>query len=198
MPTTDTSVPQDLPYALRGQRSVARIIEATLDLLRTQGPHRVTIDAVSARSGVAKTTIYRHYQDRAEMLRAALTAAVQETAPEIPSDLPIRQQLLWMFDDTRRTVEEHAGRGMIAAVLADQDPEFTDLFREVTAAHRRTMIDVLDAAIDAGALPQGLDTDMTISTILGSYLAELLRRGSVEEKWAERLLDTLWPDLTAK
>ncbi|WP_009476071.1 TetR/AcrR family transcriptional regulator [Rhodococcus sp. JVH1] len=193
MPSTDISV----PYAQRGQLSVARINAATLELLRTKGPHRVTIEAVSERSGVAKTTIYRHYQDRAEMLRAALTVAVEETAPEIPSELPIRRQLLWMFDDTRRTVEEHAGRGMIAAVLTNQDPEFTELFREVTAAHRRTMIDVLEAAIEAGALPTGLDTDMTISTILGAYLAELLRHGTVEQTWAQRLLDTLWPGLAS-
>jgi AcrR family transcriptional regulator len=193
MPTTDISV----PYAQRGQLSVARINAATLELLRTKGPHRVTIEAVSERSGVAKTTIYRHYQDRAEMLRAALTAAVEDTAPEIPSDLPIRRQLLWMFDDTRRTVEEHAGLGMIAAVLTNQDPEFTELFREVTAAHRRTMIDVLEAAIEARALPPELDIDMTINTIIGSYLAELLRHGTVEQTWAQRLLDTLWPGLAS-
>ncbi|TQC41996.1 TetR/AcrR family transcriptional regulator [Rhodococcus sp. WS4] len=196
MSTTDGPPPQALPYALRGQRSMARIIAATLDLLRAQGPQRVTIDAVSARSGVAKTTIYRHYQDRAQMLRAALAAAVDEDAPTIPGDLPIRQQLLWMFDDTRRVLEEQAGMGTIAAILTDQDPEFTDLFRAVTAARRRTMIDVLDAGIAAGALPADLDTDQTINIIIGSYLAAALRHGTVEEDWADRLLRTLWPDLT--
>ena len=39
-----------------------RITAAALDLLRTQGPAAVTVEAVAARSGVAKTTIYRRYR----------------------------------------------------------------------------------------------------------------------------------------
>ncbi|WP_330767021.1 TetR/AcrR family transcriptional regulator [Rhodococcus sp. M8-35] len=197
MPTDDASSPPALPYAQRGHRSVSRILAATLELLRTQGPQRVTVDAVSARSGVAKTTIYRHYRGRAQMLRAALTAAVDQSAPVIPAHLPIREQLLWMFDDTRVAVEDHVGRGTIAAILTDQDPEFTDLFRAVTAAGRRTMLDVLEAGIAAGALPADLDTDLTVSLVLGSYLAEALRHGTVDRDWAERLLHTLWPDLAS-
>ena len=38
-----------------------KITAATLALLREGGPQRVSIEAVSAASGVAKTSIYRRY-----------------------------------------------------------------------------------------------------------------------------------------
>ena len=49
-----------------------RITAAALELLRTKGPKAVTVEAVAARADVAKTTIYRRYRDRQQMLTAAL------------------------------------------------------------------------------------------------------------------------------
>ena len=53
-----------------------RLSEAVLALLRSGGPGAVTVEAVAARSGVAKTTIYRRHANRADLLRATLTDAV--------------------------------------------------------------------------------------------------------------------------
>ena len=55
------------------------IADAALALLRTKGPRSVTVEAVAARSGIAKTTIYRRYRDRRDMLSAALSRV---TTPE--------------------------------------------------------------------------------------------------------------------
>ena len=49
-----------------------RILAAASDLLREQGPEAVNVAAVAARSGIARTTIYRRYRDRLELLQAAL------------------------------------------------------------------------------------------------------------------------------
>ena len=50
--TPNTPVPRD-----------ERITAAALDLLRTKGPKAVTVEAVAARAGVTKTTIYRRYEE---------------------------------------------------------------------------------------------------------------------------------------
>ncbi|HEX2214996.1 MAG TPA: TetR family transcriptional regulator, partial [Mycobacterium sp.] len=55
------------------------ITDATLALLRTKGPKSVTVEAVAARSGIAKTTIYRRHRDRRDMLAVALARV---TSPE--------------------------------------------------------------------------------------------------------------------
>ena len=49
-------------------RSRAAVISAATELLVEAGPSAVTIDAIVARSGVAKSTIYRHWASRDEVL----------------------------------------------------------------------------------------------------------------------------------
>lgn len=58
----------------RVARSRAAIIRAATDLLVEGGPNAVTIDAIVAQSGVAKSTIYRHWQSRDEVLLAVIEA----------------------------------------------------------------------------------------------------------------------------
>ena len=58
------------------------IADATLALLRTNGPRSVTVEAVAARSGIAKTTIYRRHRDRRDMLSVALTRVTTATGWE--------------------------------------------------------------------------------------------------------------------
>ena len=52
----------------RVARSRAAVVRAATDLLVEGGPSAVTIDAIVARSGVAKSTIYRHWASRDDVL----------------------------------------------------------------------------------------------------------------------------------
>ena len=62
-----------------------RIVAATTEILRDRGPLAVTVEAVAAASGVAKTTIYRRYEDRDALVRAAIDAATTEV--DLPTEL---------------------------------------------------------------------------------------------------------------
>ncbi len=75
----------------RRARSRARVVAAAADLLREHGVHGLTIEAVAARSGVAKTTIYRHFRGREELHVAAMDSAALPieiaTTPDLVADL---------------------------------------------------------------------------------------------------------------
>ena len=94
--------------------------EAALRLLREAGPSGVTVEAVAAESGVAKTTIYRRHADRESVLRAALAAAV------VPPDAPVgdtpRERIRWALDQVWGQMTDVLGRGGLAAILRDDDP----------------------------------------------------------------------------
>ena len=60
------------------------MIRSATDLLVEGGPWAVTVDAVVARSGVAKSTIYRHWESRDELLVEILASC----APEIGTPAP--------------------------------------------------------------------------------------------------------------
>lgn len=66
----------------------AAILEAALDLLSEVGYDRLSVEAVAARSGVAKTTIYRRWADKASLVAAALAArAVRPSTAAATGDL---------------------------------------------------------------------------------------------------------------
>ena len=65
-----------------------RVLAATLDLLTDTGLGGLTIDDVSKRSGVAKTTIYRHWPNRTTLVIDAcsqMTDGNQEPPTPAPS-----------------------------------------------------------------------------------------------------------------
>ena len=51
-----------------------RVLTTTLDLLTEAGLDELTIDDISRRSGVAKTTIYRHWPNRSALVIDACNA----------------------------------------------------------------------------------------------------------------------------
>src|SRR5213080_33094 len=48
------------------------ILETAKRLMREQGYERMTIDGVAKQAGVARTTVYRRYRDKAELVSAAI------------------------------------------------------------------------------------------------------------------------------
>ena len=54
----------------RIERTQNAVMAAAADLVVEQGPAGLTVDAVVARSGVAKSTVYRHWATRDELVAA--------------------------------------------------------------------------------------------------------------------------------
>src|SRR5690242_10745359 len=105
------------------------IAESSLHLLRTGGPRAVTVEAVAGHSGIAKTTIYRRHPNRRDMLSSALSR-VASPAPLDPRT-EAADQLRWLIDHAVETVEHGIGLGGFAAMLTEDDPEFTAVFRQI-------------------------------------------------------------------
>lgn len=166
-----------------------RIADATLELLRTRGPRAVTVEAVTARSGIAKTTIYRRYRDRREMLSAALERL---TATEPPgTDTASQERLRWVIEHAVEAVDAGIGFGGFAALLTDEDADFTEVFRRLLGEQRAALESVIQ---DSWA---GVDAATLIDAIVGAYTAERARTGSVADGWESRLFDLFWPVVSA-
>jgi AcrR family transcriptional regulator len=183
------------PGRPRRQETDRNIHQAALRLLREGGPAAVTVEAVAAGSGVAKTTIYRRYADREAVLRAALTAAIGE--PGEPVGTTPREKIRWALDQTWHQMAGVLGRGGLAAILGKPDPRFTDLFRSVLDPYHDALIDLIRADITAGQLRPDLDPDTVVSLLVGAYLGEMVRRGRVDKQFSERCVDLIWMAMTA-
>lgn len=181
------------PGRPRREQTSRSIHQAALELLRRGGPGAVTIEAIAAESGVAKTTIYRRHADREAVLRAALEAVM--TPPrEAPGDTP-REKIRWALDAAWRQTAELLGRGGLSALVAGTRPQFSDLFRSVLTPYTDALADLIRADAAAGTLRPDLDVDAVVSLLFGAYLGELVRRGQVSEGFSERCVDLIWAAL---
>jgi AcrR family transcriptional regulator len=175
-------------------RRDAMITAAVLDLLRTKGPKAVNVEAVAAHAGVAKTTIYRRYRDREAMIAAALTSL---TSPPPPPEQPSLEALLqWLIEQSVNAIEGGIGLGGVAALLTDEDTTFTEMIRALLVEHRAALARELDNAADPAELRDDLDIETLLDCIVGAYLAERARRGTVEPGWTQRVLHCLRPAFT--
>ncbi|MET9272132.1 helix-turn-helix domain-containing protein [Kribbella sp. NPDC003557] len=168
-----------------------RIFQAARELLRLKGPSAVNIDSVAARSGVARTTIYRRYRSRNELLHAILEHLI-DPGPLAP-DLPVDEKLRWVMDQISDILENRLGPGATAAIIADSDPEFTKAVRSRLAGRLSSLADLMNVDIKAGLLQPTTDPDTVLGVLVGAYLAETLRFGSPRTGWMDRAVALLAP-----
>jgi AcrR family transcriptional regulator len=84
--------PARRPGRPRSEQAEQAIIEATLDVFAEQGFDGVCVEAVAARAGVGKATIYRRWPNKEELLLAAL-GTIKSPYPE-PKGVSVREDLL--------------------------------------------------------------------------------------------------------
>jgi AcrR family transcriptional regulator len=177
----------------RGRPRVAdidrRIVEAAGALLRERGPAGVHIDAVATRSGVARTTIYRRYRDRRELLTATLDRVTDQGRPPAEADVP--GKLRWVLERVRQVLEEGLGRGGVAAVLTDADPEFTQALRVSLTGHLDPVLRSIADDAARGVIRADVDPDSLVNLAFGAYLGELLRHREEREEWLDRTVSLL-------
>jgi AcrR family transcriptional regulator len=153
-------------------RSVASheaILRATLELLAEKGFRATSMDAVAARAGVSKATIYRRWKSKEELVEELLEALVALVQP-IDTGNP-REDLL----ATGRAVMASAAPGMkLLMALAGEavvNPEFGEVFREKLVAPRKAQIRrFLERAVETGELREDADLDFFADLALGTII----------------------------
>ncbi|WP_232374916.1 TetR/AcrR family transcriptional regulator [Mycolicibacterium mengxianglii] len=159
----------------------ARILDAALELLRSGGPRAVTMQAVSESTGIAKTTIYRRHRDRRALLNDALQRLAQQ--PPIDPRASREQRLKWAIRQSIDVIANGIGVGGFAALLTNEDPEFSEVFRTMLVDYREQAV----AAMAADAP----DLDTIVDMVVGSYIAEFARNGTVDPSWGDRIFALL-------
>jgi AcrR family transcriptional regulator len=165
-----------------------------LSLLHEGGPGAVTVEGVAARSGVAKTSIYRRHANRHALLTAVLSHAIH--TPEVPREGTVQDKIRFTLEQLWGQMGEVLGPGGLAAIVGNSDPEFTDLFRSALKPYTDSLVRRIRGDSKAGRLRPGLDADGVVSLMIGAYLGELLRRGRVAPGWLDRSMEMIWLVMT--
>lgn len=162
----------------RNAEGRAAILRAARELIDEAGPAGLTMEAVAARAGVGKPTVYRWFENRHEVAMAALIDAPPA------GDLPRRRrrdasavaalelQLLTLAD----TLATRHGRNVTTMIAAaDPDTEMAKAFRHhVVLARRGDGRGLLQSAIEQGELRADIEIDIALDQIYGALFFRLL------------------------
>ncbi|WP_216896656.1 TetR/AcrR family transcriptional regulator [Nocardia alni] len=164
--------------------------EAALALLAEVGYDRLTMEAVAARTGAAKTTIYRRWPGKAELVVDALNGLKGD--PEIADTGSLRQDLRALAESIT-SAEGHFGAritiGMVNALAHDGELRqvFGNRFIAPRMAGFRT---VFERAVARGEMPEGHDLDLLAGLFPALALQELVNTGELPDtRYALRLMD---------
>jgi AcrR family transcriptional regulator len=142
-----------------------RLIAASLELFYRHGFVAVGIDQVIAKAGVTKTTFYKHFEGKDDLMVAAVqrrdeweSQAWDRAVRRIAGDEPARQ-LLAMFDVLDLWFNDPEFRGCMFMNAAAEFPNPHDPVHQAAAAHRKRSRDhYRDLARDAGATRADAET----------------------------------------
>ncbi|MFK8908667.1 TetR/AcrR family transcriptional regulator [Streptomyces sp. YS-3] len=174
----------------RAERSRAAALAAARDLLIEQGWSAVTHVAVAARSGVGRTTLYRHWPDASGLVRDVIAERIS-TAHTPPTGV-LRDDLVRELDGLRRLLHDPVSDRGLRAVIerAGVDPVFAQLKEALYREGSRVFRTVLDAAKARGELAADLDPDLAVDQLAGPLMYRRLLAGrQITAEYVERVVD---------
>src|SRR5579863_2505511 len=203
-PGTDTeagpAVEARRPGRPRSEQAEQAIIEATLDLFAEQGFEGVCVEAVAARAGVGKATIYRRWPNKEELLLAAF-GSLKSPFPE-PKGVSVRDDLLTMVEVMCADKADPRKARRYALLLGEGEkyPRLMARYKETVVEPRReAMRAVIRRGIQAGELRPDTDVEIAMLTLTGVIMAhEKTPDGAFDGDFAARLVDGLLLGLSAR
>lgn len=183
----------------RVMRSKAAILDACSELIAEEGFDGVTIEAVAARSGSAKTTIYRHWPSREALLIEAFGTCASPP-PASPDTGSTRENLVVVLGGLARKLSDAGWCATLSSLLdaSGRDPELARLHSETIAERRRPLTDVLERGMATGDLPATLDVERAVALLAGPvFYRAMISREPVDADFVAGVVDAALPALRA-
>jgi AcrR family transcriptional regulator len=185
--------------AVRGRTETA-ILDATREILADVGVRGLTVEGVAARSGVAKTTIYRRYRSRDDLALAVLLEMVAQVTA-VPDLGDTRAELTKFVngavDILGKSLMGRVMQGLVSELATN--PELAKSFRDrVVAARLAEVRRTVDRGIERGDLRADTDYELAHELLFGPvYYRLLLSGGALDKKLAPRIVDAFMRSFAA-
>jgi AcrR family transcriptional regulator len=172
------------------------ILEAAVEVLHAEGYARMSIESVAETAGVGKTTVYRRYKDKADLVTAALERMTP--VPEPPDSGDTRADVLLLLQRFQRSKEKIEDLRLLGTLWSEEgrNPELMRLFRErVIGPRRKLMIETLERGRHRGELREDVDPVLVTEMMVGAHFARQFSGRKIPRDWAEKVVAQVWPAL---
>lgn len=169
------------------------LLDAALALLAEGGPDALTIDAVATRAGVARTTVYRRWRGKPELMAGVLEHVAPRLMPA-PNLGRTRDDLVAIVEAALRALADADVRNLIAAIVAEatRNEALAQHFRRrLLDLRREELRDVLERGIARGELPREVEVEVAADLLIGPVYYRVLVAGEQPgPQYAERVVDS--------
>jgi AcrR family transcriptional regulator len=178
----------------RVERSRRIILEAVLDELGKVGYGALTIEGVAARAGVGKSTIYRHWPGKLELVEDAFRTL--KASVVVPEDGTLRERVIAILQQVAGLLRESTYSACMPALIdaAERDPRVRAFHTRFSAERRAVLVDILRDAVESGELPPTADPELLADALVGPILVRrLMLTEPVGPEIAAALVDQILP-----
>ncbi|MEU6078834.1 TetR/AcrR family transcriptional regulator [Micromonospora sp. NPDC047074] len=196
--TADAPRPPGRPRSARADEA---IVEAALDLLAEGSTiEAISIEAIAARAGVGKATIYRRWPGKDALLRDALRTL--KGSPPEPVGRSVRDDLILLVGAIGQHIDPRAERIMPCLVPeVNRSPEQYQLYQNIIEPRRAVMREVLRRGVRTGELRPDLDIEVAMAMLSGPMLVQRVMRWHPdldEATLPERIVDGVLAGIRAR
>jgi AcrR family transcriptional regulator len=171
----DASRPDRRPGRPRSARAHASILDAAVELFIEGGSEGMSVEAVAARAGVGKATIYRRWPSKEELLIEAIERVFAE--PLTPDTGSVRDDLALIGRDLQMLMTARLTGGVFPPMAAEvaSGSRLGRLYGQRVIGPRRAILEqALRRGIDRGELSGDFDLELAIDLLVGTFLLRRL------------------------
>ncbi len=174
-----------------------KMLDAATEVVLEAGVGGFNVDEIARRSGVAKTTIYRHFPDSKTLLVAALDQAL--VAPPIPDEGSLRDDLVAYMISVRPLFADLQLRTLFFEIYAaaTRDPELAEMYQSLMAERSGPTRAIYDNARARGELSPDFSYQDMLETVRGPLIARAMTRPeTLTDRALRDMVDRILPVLT--
>ncbi len=180
------------PGRPRSAQSERAILGATLELLGEVGFDAMSIEAIAARAGVGKTTIYRRYKSKEELVADAIESIRQDVV--IPNTGNFWSDMEELIENAAQITLSPLGRKTVGMIIsgAASNSKFAQIYRtKYLQPRREAFAVVIDRAKERKEIQADLDSGLVFDAMSGIMLYALILE-STSESWTKYVRRSLY------
>lgn len=181
------------PGGSRREARTEAILRAVLEEVAEVGYSALSVEAVAVRVGVAKTTIYRRYPTKLELVSAAIRQYVNEALGEPPDTGSLRGDLIALGRNLAQLASSVLGQSLFRTkIMGRVEPELEQLGKQFEAERNQRQRVVATRAIARGELQSEGDFHRVTQMLAAALLFQIVfERAPVDELEITRTVDIL-------
>ena len=177
------------------------ILSAVGSLLGEVGYRALCMEAVAARAGVSKATLYRRHKDK----EALITAMIRATSGTPPTELELppgstRDSLAFLLRAAAVPIASPSWLSVLGAMFSEGPRKggLASMMRtEILGPSSELIAQVVKSGVARGELRASVTTDVVNDVLFGALLARSMMGREVNDAWIEEVVSSVWGGVSA-